>query len=118
MILPTVTTLSIDALAAVPNEYREGSYALGCTRWQTVCHVVLKSALPSLMTAVILGMTRAFGETLAVQMVTGGVEKAMPGGFSTRRPHSPPRSRAALPTPRPARWSTTRCGAWAFCSWA
>ena len=76
MILPTVTTLSIDALAAVPNEYREGSYALGCTRWQTVCH-----ALPSLMTAVILGMTRAFGETLAVQMVIGGVEKAMPTGL-------------------------------------
>ena len=81
MILPTVTTLSIDALAAVPNQYREGSYALGCTRWQTVWHVVLKSALPSLMTAVILGMTRAFGETLAVQMVIGGVEKAMPTGL-------------------------------------
>ena len=44
-------------------------------------HVVLKSALPSLMTAVILGMTRAFGETLAVQMVIGGVEKAMPAGL-------------------------------------
>ena len=81
MILPTVTTLSIDALAAVPNQYREGSYALGCTRWQTVWHVVLKSALPSLMTAVILGMTRAFGETLAVQMVIGGVEKIMPVGL-------------------------------------
>ena len=71
MILPTVTSLSIDALAAVPNEYREGSYALGCTRWQTVWNVVLRSALPSLMTAVILGMTRAFGEALAVQMVIG-----------------------------------------------
>ena len=81
MILPTVTTLSIDALAAVPNQYREGSYALGCTRWQTVWHVVLKSALPSIMTAVILGMTRAFGETLAVQMVIGGVERAMPAGL-------------------------------------
>lgn len=81
MILPTVTTLSIDALAAVPKEYRDGSYALGCTRWQTVWHVVLRSALPSLMTAVILGMTRAFGETLAVQMVIGGVEKSMPAGL-------------------------------------
>ncbi len=81
MILPTVTTLSIDALAAVPNQYREGSYALGCTRWQTVTNVVLKSALPSLLTATILGMTRAFGETLAVQMVIGGVEKAMPNGL-------------------------------------
>ena len=74
MILPTVTTLSIDALRAVPNEYRDGSLALGYTRWQTIWHVVLKSALPSLMTAVILGMTRAFGETLAVRMVIGGVE--------------------------------------------
>lgn len=71
MILPTITSLSIDALAAVPNRYREGSYALGCTRWQTVWNVVLRSAAPSLMTAVILGMTRAFGEALAVQMVIG-----------------------------------------------
>ena len=78
MILPTVTTLSIDALAAVPDAYREGSYALGCTRWQTVWHVVLRSALPSIMMAVILGMTRAFGETLAVQFVIGNVEKSMP----------------------------------------
>lgn len=74
MILPTVTTLSIDALRAVPDGYRQGSLALGYTRWQTVLHVVLKSALPSLMTAVILGMTRAFGETLAVRMVIGGAE--------------------------------------------
>ena len=81
MILPTITTLSMDALRAVPNQYREGSYALGCTRWQTVWHVVLKSAMPSLMTAVILGMTRAFGETLAVQMVIGGVERSMPSGL-------------------------------------
>lgn len=81
MILPTITTLSMDALRAVPNQYREGSYALGCTRWQTVWHVVLKSAMPSLMTAVILGMTRAFGETLAVQMVIGGVERSMPTGL-------------------------------------
>ena len=81
MILPTITTLSMDALRAVPNQYREGSYALGCTRWQTTWHVVLKSAMPSLMTAVILGMTRAFGETLAVQMVIGGVERSMPTGL-------------------------------------
>lgn len=81
MILPTVTTLSIDALRAVPKQYREGSYALGCTRWQTIWYVILEAALPSLLTAVILGMTRAFGETLAVQMVIGGVEKSMPTGL-------------------------------------
>lgn len=80
MILPTVTTLSIDALRAVPDGYRQGSLALGYTRWQTIWHVVLKSAISSLMTAVILGMTRAFGETLAVRMVIGGIEK-MPTGL-------------------------------------
>ena len=80
MILPTITTLAIDALRAVPDGYRQGSLALGYTRWQTIWHVVLKSALPSLMTAVILGMTRAFGETLAVRMVIGGIEK-MPHGL-------------------------------------
>ncbi len=74
MILPTITTLSVDALRAVPDSYRQGSLALGYTRWQTIWHVVLRSALPSLMTAVILGMTRAFGETLAVRMVIGGIE--------------------------------------------
>ena len=82
MILPTITSLSIDALAAVPHEYREGSYALGCTRWQTIWNVVLKSAAPSLMTAVILGMTRAFGEALAVQMVVGNAIQ-MPSGLFT-----------------------------------
>ncbi len=76
MILPTMTTLSVDGLRAVPDGYRQG-VALGYTRWQTIWHVVLKSAMPSLMTAVILGMTRAFGETLAVRMVIGGIE-AMP----------------------------------------
>ena len=74
MILPTITTLSVDALRAVPDSYRQGSLALGYTRWQTIWHVVLRSALPSLMSAVILGMTRAFGETLAVRMVIGGIE--------------------------------------------
>ncbi len=82
MILPTITTLSIDALRAVPDSYREGSLALGYTRWQTIWHVVLKSAIPSLMTAVILGMTRAFGETLAVRMVIGSVAQ-MPDGLLT-----------------------------------
>lgn len=80
MILPTITTLSIDALRAVLDSYRQGSLALGYTRWQTIWHVVLRSALPSLMTAVILGMTRAFGETLAVRMVIGGIE-SMPHGL-------------------------------------
>lgn len=81
MILPTVTTLSVDALRAVPQAYREGAYALGATRYQTIRSVVLKCALPSLATAVIMGMTRAFGETLAVQMVIGGVARSLPTGI-------------------------------------
>ena len=109
MILPTMTTLSVDGLRAVPDGYRQGSLALGYTRWQTIWHVVLKSAMPSLMTAVILGMTRAFGETLAVRMVIGGIE-AMPTSLLSPLRPSPPRSpRPWRSTPR-ARPRTTSCG--------
>lgn len=71
MILPTVITLSEDALLAVPNTLREGSMALGATRWQTIFHVLLPSARSGITVAVILGIARAIGETLAVQMVIG-----------------------------------------------
>lgn len=71
MVLPTVTSLTIDALEAVPMAYRQSSAALGATRWQTVWHIVLKAATPGILTAIILGMARAFGEALAVQMVIG-----------------------------------------------
>lgn len=82
MILPTITSLSIDALSAVPKSYREGSYGIGASRWQTIWHVVLRAAMPSLCTAVVLGMTRAFGEALAVQMVIGNAAQ-MPDGLFT-----------------------------------
>ncbi|MFD1318734.1 phosphate ABC transporter permease subunit PstC [Loigolactobacillus zhaoyuanensis] len=71
MILPTVTSMSVDALQAVPRYYREASLALGATRWQTIYKVVLRSATPGLLTAIVFGMARAFGEALAVQMVIG-----------------------------------------------
>src|SRR5690625_4201113 len=73
MILPTITTIATDAMGELPNDLREGSYALGATRWQTIRMVLIPAALPSLMTAVVLGMARAFGEALAVQMVIGNV---------------------------------------------
>lgn len=82
MVLPTVTSLATDAIASVPDSYREGSYGLGCMRWQTIWHVVLKSASPGIMTAIILGMTRAFGEALAVQMVIGNAV-AIPSSLFT-----------------------------------
>lgn len=71
MILPTVTSLSVDAIKAVPTSYRQASLALGATRWQTIWRVILRSARSGLLTAVVFGMARAFGEALAVQMVIG-----------------------------------------------
>lgn len=71
MILPTVTSMAVDALQAVPRHYREASLAMGATRWQTIYKVVLRAATPGLLTAVVFGMARAFGEALAVQMVIG-----------------------------------------------
>lgn len=71
MILPTVTSLSVDAIKAVPTSYRQASLALGATRWQTIWKVILRSARSGLLTAVVFGMARAFGEALAVQMVIG-----------------------------------------------
>jgi phosphate transport system permease protein len=71
MILPTVITLSEDALHTVPDALREGSLALGATRWQTIFRVLLPAARSGLIVAIILGIARAIGETLAVQMVIG-----------------------------------------------
>lgn len=71
MILPTVIALSEDALRTVPKTMRDGSMALGSTRWQTIFNVTLPSAGSGLTVAVILGIARAIGETLAVQMVIG-----------------------------------------------
>jgi len=75
MILPTVTSISVDALNAVPQSYREGALALGATRWQATRMVVLKAARSGLVAAVILGMGRAIGETMAVIMVAGNAVK-------------------------------------------
>jgi phosphate transport system permease protein len=75
MILPTVISISIDALGAVPDLYRDGSIALGATNWQTVRRVVLPAASSGIITAIILGMGRAIGETMAVIMVAGNAVK-------------------------------------------
>jgi len=71
MILPTITSLSVDAIEGVSNSLREASLSLGATRWQTIFRVILKTARPGLLTAIVFGMARAFGEALAVQMVIG-----------------------------------------------
>src|SRR5450432_2540369 len=71
MILPTITTITYDAFRAVPQELRTGSLALGTTRWQTIRHILLPAARAGTLTAIVLGLTRAAGEALAVQMVIG-----------------------------------------------
>jgi phosphate ABC transporter permease protein PstC len=71
MILPTVISISVDSLLALPPAYREGSLAMGATRWQTVKMVLLPAARSGIIASVILGMGRAIGETMAVIMVAG-----------------------------------------------
>ena len=73
MILPTIVSVSEDALRSVPSEYKEASLALGATHWQTIKNVLFPAAVPGVITAIILGMGRAIGETLAVIMVAGNV---------------------------------------------
>jgi phosphate ABC transporter permease protein PstC len=80
MVLPTVTSIAVDALNAVPRPYWEGSISLGATRWQTTHRVMLKAARSGLVAAVILGMGRAVGETMAVIMVAGNTA-AIPQGL-------------------------------------
>lgn len=71
MIVPTIATLSEDALRSVPDGIREASYAMGATTWQTIYKVLLPAAKIGLIDAIILGMGRAIGETMAVLMVVG-----------------------------------------------
>ncbi|WP_201335976.1 PstC family ABC transporter permease, partial [Lactobacillus nasalidis] len=71
MIFPTITTVSADAIKAVPGSYREGAYGLGATRWQVIGKVVLPAASGGILTGIILGLARAIGEALAVAMVIG-----------------------------------------------
>jgi phosphate transport system permease protein len=69
--VPTVVSVAEDALDAVPRSYREGAWALGATRWQTIWRVTLPAARSGVLTAVMLGVGRAIGETITVMMVTG-----------------------------------------------
>jgi len=71
MIIPTVTNIAEDAIRAVPREYKEGSLALGGTHWQTIVKVILPAARSGIIAAVILGIGRALGETMAMIMVIG-----------------------------------------------
>jgi len=71
MSLPTIISITEDALYAVPKEYRDGSLAIGATHWQTIWRVVVPAARSGIVIAVMLGIGRAIGETMAVLLVTG-----------------------------------------------
>jgi phosphate transport system permease protein len=72
MSVPTICSLSEDAIYSVPVALKEGSLALGATHWETLIRVLLPASISGISTAIILGMSRAIGETMVVLMVAGG----------------------------------------------
>jgi phosphate transport system permease protein len=76
MILPLLVSLFIELFASVPEELREASISLGATQWQTTKSVVLRKTLPGIIAAIVLAVSRAFGETIAVLMVCGNLPEA------------------------------------------
>lgn len=80
MSLPTIISVAEDAIKAVPQDYKEASYALGATRWETIRSITVPSALSGIVVAVMLGIGRAIGETMTVLMATGNAS-AMPRSF-------------------------------------
>jgi len=86
MAIPTVCSISEDALSWVPRSFREASFALGANRWQTLVKVVVPAAGSGISTAVILGMSRAIGETMTVLMVAGGAAVIPKSFFEPVRP--------------------------------
>ncbi len=75
MIIPFIMNIMIEVLRSIPEELAESSMALGATRWQTVRKVLLRKAFPGLISSIVFGLSRAFGETIAVLMVIGNVAK-------------------------------------------
>ena len=71
MAMPTIVSIAEDALYSVPNNYKEGALALGATHWQTIWRVMLPAASSGILAAVMLGIGRVIGETMAVMMITG-----------------------------------------------
>ena len=86
MAVPTISSISEDALYAVPQEFKDASYALGATKYETIIKVIMPAALSGISTAVILGMARAIGETMVVLMVAGGAAAVPESIFDSVRP--------------------------------
>jgi phosphate transport system permease protein len=86
MVFPIIIAVAEEVICAVPHGLREASLALGATRWQTIKHVVLRQAMPGVIAAVVLGFSRAFGETMAVLMVVGNVPQVPHSLFDAAYP--------------------------------
>lgn len=86
MIAPLIISVVYEILAAVPNDLRHASLAVGATRWQTIRNVVLPQVMPGIIAAIVLGASRALGETIAVLMVVGNVAKVPTSIFDAAYP--------------------------------
>lgn len=86
MIIPFILNILIEIFRTIPIELSEASLALGATRWQTIKHVIVRRAFPGIISAMGLGVSRAFGETIAVLMVVGNVAKIPTGIFQPGYP--------------------------------
>ena len=82
MIFPTIIAVCLEVFSSIPYEMRETSLSLGATKWETVRYVVLKKGLQGIIAAVVLGLSRAFGETMAVLMVVGNIPRVPKSVFS------------------------------------
>jgi phosphate transport system permease protein len=106
MILPTIISISEDAIRAVPRGYKEGSLAIGATHWQTIWHVLLPAARSGIAAGIILGMGRAIGETMAMIMVIGNSvqmpvspldsARTLTGNIAVEATYAPPDHMSAL----------------------
>ena len=86
MSIPTICSISEDAIFSVPAELKEASLALGATHWETIARVIIPASISGICTAVILGMSRAIGETMVVLMVAGGAAMVPSSLFDPVRP--------------------------------
>jgi len=83
MVQPTIVTITEDAVRVAAANLREAALAMGATRWQSLAGVILPASRQGILTAVILGLGRAVGETMAVQMVIGNITNSIPGSLVT-----------------------------------
>ncbi len=86
MIFPVIIHVTVEVFKTVPYELREASWIVGATKWQTIKRIVLRKAMPGVIAAIVLGLSRAFGETMAVLMVAGNVARVPSSVFDPSYP--------------------------------